>query len=495
MVCLGFVVALGSPLLADETDSAAIALRARDHWAYRKPQRPAVPIVQRSAWPRNPIDHFILDRLERDDLTPSPEADRATLVRRVSLDLTGLPPSLADIDAYHADELPGAYERVVDRLLASPAYGEHMARYWLDAARYADTNGYHVDAARSIWKYREWVIDAFNRNLPFDQFTIEQLAGDLLPDATRDQVIATGFHRNTMFNEEGGIDNEEFRTRAVVDRVGTTATVWLGTTLACCECHDHKYDPFTQQEFYQLYAFFNNVPERGGGTYTSRAPLVELTIPEQQQRLDKIRADLETVEGKIAAQEPEQVAALAAWEQEAADSAVPWTPLEPASYASAGGASLVSTGDQSVYVGGNKPATDVYTVTSVTDLTRITGIRLELLPDKKFPESGPGRHENGNAVLSELRLTHAPKSDPASARPVELRNPRADLSQDGWPVAAAVDDDAKASPSSRLRVGRIGRRYGRRDADVHTRSAVRRCGDDRALPVVGDLGRDADSDP
>ncbi len=246
------------------------------HWAYIAPVKPPVPAVNNTAWPRNDIDRFVLARLDKEGLSPSPEADRYTLLRRLSLDITGLPPTVEEADAFVADQRADALEWVLDRLFASPHYGEHRARYWLDLARYADSNGYHIDAPRSMWPYRDWVIRAYNKNMPFDQFTREQLAGDLLPDSTLEQRIATGFHRNTMLNEEGGIDPEEFRTKSVVDRVDATMTTWMGTTMACAQCHDHKYDPLTQKEFYEFYAFFNTVPEIGGGTFQSRAPLVEL---------------------------------------------------------------------------------------------------------------------------------------------------------------------------------------------------------------------------
>jgi hypothetical protein len=249
----------------------------QEHWAYIPPKRQPLPAVKARTWPRNGLDYFILARLEKEGLSPSPEAERATLIRRVTLDLTGLPPSPAEIDAFLADKSPGAYEKVVDRLLASPHYGERMARHWLDLARYADTNGYHIDNHREMWKWREWVLGAFNRNMPFDQFTIEQLAGDLLPGATLEQKIASGFNRNTMVNFEGGADPNEYHTKYVIDRVTTTATVWMGTTLACAECHDHKYDPFSQKEFYQFYAFFNNIPERGlDGQKTNPVPSIRV---------------------------------------------------------------------------------------------------------------------------------------------------------------------------------------------------------------------------
>ncbi|CAN5731294.1 DUF1553 domain-containing protein [soil metagenome] len=232
-------------------------LEAPTHWAYVPPERPALPTVGTVDWPSNPIDHFILARLESEGLAPAPEVDRARLIRRVSLDLTGLPPSIEEVDAFLADDRPDAYERLVDRLLASPHYGERWARPWLDLARHADSNGFQRDGFRDVWPYRDWVVNALNADLPFDRFTVEQIAGDLLPDASLDQKIATGFHRGPTVNVEAGVDQEENRVHGVVDRVNTTATVWLGSTLACAQCHDHKYDPFSTEEYYRLFAYFN----------------------------------------------------------------------------------------------------------------------------------------------------------------------------------------------------------------------------------------------
>jgi hypothetical protein len=278
----------GDPLTPDQiaTLKAWIEQGAKyeEHWAYVKPARPKLPEAKNKDWVRNGIDALVLARLEQDGLSPSPEADRATLIRRASLDLTGLPPSLADVDAFLADKTPDAYEKMIDKLLASPHYGEHQARYWLDLARYADTNGYEKDERRTIWPYRDWVINAFNRDLPFAQFTIEQIAGDLLPDPTTEQKIATSFHRNTMVNTEGGIDDEEFRVAAVVDRVNTTMEVWMGTTIACAQCHNHKFDPFSQKEFYQLFAFFNNTEDRGG----SNDPILKMPTPEEEAKLKSV---------------------------------------------------------------------------------------------------------------------------------------------------------------------------------------------------------------
>lgn len=259
---------------------------SKKHWAFQAPVRPPLPAVRQNAWPKNDIDRFILARLEKEGIRPAAEADRITLIRRVTLDLLGLPPAPADVEAALRDPSPDWYEKVVDRLLRSPHYGERMARHWLDAARYADSSGFTIDGPRSIWKYRDWVIDAFNRDMPFDQFAVEQLAGDLLPEASMAQKIATGFHRNTLRNEEGGIDLEQFRVESVVDRVNTTGTVFLGLTVGCCQCHDHKFDPISQREYYQLFAFFNNADE----------PTLELPTPEQARQRADVRSRLAGLE-------------------------------------------------------------------------------------------------------------------------------------------------------------------------------------------------------
>jgi hypothetical protein len=271
------------------------------HWSWIPPKRPPLPEVKNAAWTRNPIDHFVLARLEREGLSPSPEAGRTALIRRVTLDLTGLPPTPAEVDAFVNDRSPNAYEKVVDRLLASPRYGERMAARWLDVARYADTNGYQTDAERFMWRWRDWVIEAFNRNMPFDQFTVEQLAGDLLPNPTLDQRIATAFNRNHRGNGEGGIIPEEYAVEYVADRVETTSTVWLGLTVGCARCHSHKYDPLTQKEYYQLFAFFNNINDRGRYfKYGNTPPLVPAPTPGQQAMLAKAEAKLAAAEKKFA---------------------------------------------------------------------------------------------------------------------------------------------------------------------------------------------------
>lgn len=283
----------GAEAPADETAHQS-NLEKLDHWAFRKPVRPEIPSVKLADWPRNPIDRFILARLEKEGLTPSPEADRVTLLRRVTLDLIGLPPTPSEVESVLRDSSSAWYDRVVDRLLASPHYGERWGRHWLDQARYADSNGYSIDGPRSIWPYRDWVIAALNRDLPFDQFTIEQVAGDLLPEATLEQQIATGFHRNTSINQEGGIDIEQFRVESIVDRVNTTGAVWLGLTIGCSQCHDHKYDPISQREYYQLFAFFNNADE----------PNLELATPEQRRERERIRDRVAKLEQQQKAVDP-----------------------------------------------------------------------------------------------------------------------------------------------------------------------------------------------
>ncbi len=286
------------------------------HWAFIPPIRPAIPKTKQANWGQNEIDAFILARLEAEGLPPSPQASRETLIRRVSLDLTGLPPTLAELDAFLADDSPDAYEKVVDRLLDSERYGEHLARYWLDAARYADTNGFFVDSERSMWRWRNWVIEAFNNNMPFDQFTIEQLAGDLLPDATEEQLIATGFNRNHMTTRESGVIDEEYRVEYVVDRVKTTSTVWLGMSMGCARCHDHKYDPISQEEFYQLFAFFNSIKESGlKRTYGNSPPLLKIVSPEYSARLNKTRNEVEKAKSQFNQLRPELEAAQAKWEK------------------------------------------------------------------------------------------------------------------------------------------------------------------------------------
>ena len=399
----------------------------RRHWAFQPIQRPAPPTVHAPTWVRNPIDQFVLAKLEADQWSPAPEADRVTLIRRLSLDLTGLPPTIAAVDEYLADQRPDAYERLVDRLLASPHYGERWGRHWLDAARYADTNGYEKDLPRSIWPYRDWVINALNRDLPFDQFTIEQLAGDLLPNATREQKIATGFHRNTMVNEEGGIDPEEFRVASIMNRVETTGKVFLGLTINCVQCHAHKYDPISHQEYYQFYAFLNNDDE----------PMLEVVSPAQETRRQNLLQQVAALEDGLAAKDPQFKQRRAAWEKDMRDVVVPWQVLAPQAYFGAVGTKFEHLADHSLLATGSSPPVSTYSVTIPTKLEGITGFRLEALADPNLPRNGPGRSANGNFVLTTFEVD-AISPDGGHTNHVTFTNATADLSQSDFEVANAI---------------------------------------------------------
>lgn len=306
-LCIALSSLLATAPIAAQVDKPAGSTRRRprwrSHWSFTKLERPAPPEVKNASWPRSDLDRFVLARLEARGLAPSPPADRATLIRRVSLDLTGLPPSPEEVTAFENDRRPDAYERLVDELLRRPAYGEHWTRLWLDLARYADTKGYEKDLNRDIWAYRDWLIRAFNADMPFDTFTRDQLAGDLLPAPTRDQLIATAFHRNTLNNDEGGTDNEEFRVAAVKDRVDTTVQVWMGLSMGCAKCHDHKYDPITQREYYEFYAFFNQT--RDADTY-NEAPTIPTPTAAQREALKKLEAELGALREKLAGGAPEK---------------------------------------------------------------------------------------------------------------------------------------------------------------------------------------------
>ncbi len=285
------------------------------HWSFIPADRPKLPEADET-WCRNPIDRFVIKELEHEGLAPSPEADKTTLIRRVTLDLTGLPPTPEEVEAFLADESPDAYEKVVDRLLASPHHAERLAVPWLDLSRYADTHGYHIDSHRDMWRWRDWVIESLAENKPYDEFTVEQLAGDLLPNATMKQRLATGFNRNHMINYEGGAIPEEYLTQYIKDRVNTTSTVWLGLTMECAQCHDHKYDPFTMKDYYRLFAFFNNVPEKGlDGHHGNADPVIRAPLPDQKTRLEQVRTKLAAAEKTMADLEPELAAAMNAWTQ------------------------------------------------------------------------------------------------------------------------------------------------------------------------------------
>jgi hypothetical protein len=411
------------------------------HWAFVKPERPAVPNREHDTWSKTDIDRFVLARLTAEGLAPSPEADRATLCRRVHLDLVGLPPSPAELAAFLADSAPDAYERLVDRLLASPRYGERWARRWLDLARYADTNGFEKDRDRSIWPWRDWVIRALNDDLPFDEFTIRQLAGDMLPDATVDDIVATGFHRNTMINEEGGIDPLEYRYLAVVDRVGTTGAAWLGLTLACAQCHTHKFDPITHTDYFGVMAIFDNADEPEWTIPTPerfrRQADLERQISEAWQRLPE-RWPLPAESDALALD-----ASFAAWERDEMARAIDWRISPPAAVTSSLPLLDVRP-DGSVLASGDVTKSTVYEITLPPCDRETRSIRLEVLPDESLPAQGPGltwyEGPKGDFFLSEFevrsgdrRLEIAAASHSQAGRPSSSRT--------GSSAAAAIDGE------------------------------------------------------
>lgn len=382
-----------------------------EHWAFVPPEKPPAPEVSEASWPRDDIDRFVVARLEKEGLKPSPEADKYALVRRVYLDLIGLPPTPAEADAFVSDQDPQAYEKLVDRLLASPHYGERWARDWLDLARYSDTNGYEKDRPRSIWPYRDWVIRAINEDMPFDQFTIEQIAGDMLPDATQSQKIATGFHRNTMLNEEGGIDPLEYRFYAMVDRVATTGTVWLGLTVGCAQCHTHKYDPITHTDYYSFMALLNNADE----------PDLRIQSTDMVKRREELTAQIEKLTAELAGQFPpaegegdeaeRRQANLktkrAEWLAAARKEAAPWQPLS-ATKLESNLPKLESLPDHSILSSGDITKRDVFTLTYGIEASQLplTALRLEVMADPRLPAGGPGRAyyegREGDFFLSEM---------------------------------------------------------------------------------------------
>ncbi|MDB6057626.1 MAG: hypothetical protein JWO95_1470 [Verrucomicrobiales bacterium] len=428
IVALG--LAFASSCFAGESKTSPLTSpAARNHWSFKAPVRPALPTVKNKKWVRNAIDRFVLARLEQEKLAPSPEADRVTLIRRLHLDITGLPPSLKEVDDFVAERSPDAYQKAVERLLASPHYGERWGRHWLDVARYADSNGFEKDLPRSIWPYRDYVINAFNRDLPFDQFAMEQLAGDMLPNATLEQKVATGFLRNSMVNEEGGVDPEQFRIEGIIDRMDALGKSFLGLTVNCCQCHNHKYDPLAQKDYYQLFAFLNNDDE----------PEMEVPSAAEQSQRDAILKKIAQVEHEMAAKYPDTEQRMDAWEKQMREVAGDWEVLDPEKYFGAVGTKFVKLKDKSLLAAASNPPISEYTITARTHLTNITGFRLEALRDPNLPGYGPGRAPNGNFVLSEFRVDASPVSDAAKTNRVVLQHATADFSQAGFPVTAALD--------------------------------------------------------
>jgi len=412
------------------------------HWAYGPPRRPAIPGVADRSWPRNAVDAFVLARLEHEGLSPSPPADPATLLRRVYLDLIGIPPTVDEVRAFVADPSPRAYEATVDRLLASPRFGEHWAREWLDAARYADSNGYKSDSLRTVWPYRDWVVRAINDDMPYDRFTVEQLAGDLVPSPTPDQILATGFLRNSPLSLEAGVDFEEARIEQVRDRLNTIATAWLGTTIECAQCHDHKYDPISIEEYHRLFAYLNSSPlevvKAGVFNQLGGPTLAVEPAPEVKRRRDELEAQLVAARQKFDATIPpphevrrwiEQMAAL--YEDSAG-----WQRAHVERFSTSSDEPYRVLPDGSVLLVGAGPYEATYTVEISTDLPTVTGIRLELLSDPSLPDGGPGRGAGVEQpfVLSEIRVF-----DLGTLRALGADTPSANSETSATPVHAAID--------------------------------------------------------
>ena len=424
------------------------------HWAFQTPTKSAVPAIPAGG---NEIDGFLQSNLLAKGLNPNGEAPKTTLLRRAALDLTGLPPSDADLQAFLADTSADAWSKALDRLLASPHYGENMAMQWLDFARYADSNGFQSDTQRTMWPYRDWVIKAFNENKPFDVFTIEQLAGDLLPQTTRDQIVATAFHRNHRLNGEGGRIVEEWFAENIIDRIETTGSTWMALTMNCCRCHDHKYDPITQKEFYQLFAYFNSIDESGvlgefGGTGTSRRggntpPVLPLPTAEQQKQIDATAAALAAAEAALQGTPASQPELFTKWlDQQRANFAKEgssWQPLLSEKVSSTEASTFKHQEDGSWLVSGKAPVKETYTVEAALSAGLLTALRLDVQPDASLPNQSLGRAYNGNFVLSgfEVRMVTA---DGQSTK-LPLLKAEADFDQPGWSIAklAPAADMAK----------------------------------------------------
>ena len=439
----------------------------RQHWSFVPPRRPQTPVVKNEAWVRNPIDRFILARLESEGLESAAAADLVTLCRRVYLDLTGLPPTPEEVEAFlqssksasreaspssregesgRGGEGEKAFLALVNKLLDSPHYGERMALEWLDAARYADTHGYHIDSHRDMWPWRDWVIAAYNTNMPFDRFTVEQMAGDLLPQPSRDQLVASGFNRNHMINFEGGAIPAEYLNAYIVDRVNTTGTVWMGMSIGCAQCHDHKYDPISQRDFYQLYAFFHNVPENGlDGRKGNASPLIKLPSVAEQKQLDDLAAQIKTVQQQLTGANAKLDEAQQAWETSAAaETSITWQTLVPALLRSRDDeTTLTKLDDGSIRASGKNPPIDTYLVAAPSELAKITAVRLEVLPDETLPHKGLGRSTNGNFVLTTIKVQHDTPEEPGKDWPVKIRAASATFSQKDFPIEGAFDGDAR----------------------------------------------------
>jgi mono/diheme cytochrome c family protein len=411
--------------------------RQSDHWAFQPIVRPTLPSPKTKHLAKNPIDLFVLAKLHDLGLEPSPRADRNTLIRRLYLDLLGIGPTIEQINKFVGNDNPAAYEELVDEILASPRYGERWGRHWLDLARYADSNGFTVDGSREIWKYREWVIHALNQDMPFDQFTTEQMAGDLLPDPSTEQLIATGFHRNTLINQEGGTSDEQFRVEAVVDRVNTTSGVYLGLTVGCAQCHQHKFDPISQRDFYELYAIFNNCEDNNDAA--GSGPIINVPSQRQIELGKSLQTQLITAETPLAKHDKQFAESFSEWKENLAKAdAVNWNTLQPVLWTTANGALLNIVNENQLLVDFSIPANDTFTVHYSSSPQRITAIRLEPKTHSNLPLGGPGRASNGNFVLSEFKAYLTTAEGTRTELPIARAI--ADHSQDGFPIYHTIDN-------------------------------------------------------
>ena len=417
---------------ADRPETAdAKPVVVNKHWGFIAPERPLLPQVLHSRWTKNPIDSFVLARLEKEGLAPSRPADRVTLLRRLSLDLIGLPPAPEDVDAFVADKSDNAYVKQVDRLLRSPHYGERWGRVWLDAARYADSNGYEKDMPREVWLYRDWVINALNRDMPYNEFIIDQIAGDMLPHATQDEIVATGFLRNSMINEEGGIDPEQFRMEAMFDRMDAIGKGILGLTIQCAQCHNHKFDPLKQEEYYRMFAFLNNSSEGSVAVYTPR---------QQMQRAEIFRRTRE-IEASLQQRNADWQDRIANWEDQMNQGGPEWTVVRPiVDEISTSGQRYLPMKDGSFLAQGDPPAKHRVKMTVRTDLQNITAFRLELLTDPNLPLGGPGRARNGTCALTEFAVETAPAEAPDKIAKVKFAKATADVNPPETPLESFFDE-------------------------------------------------------
>ena len=411
-------------------ESSKTARDPKDHWGFKKPAKPTEPITKNNSWARNPIDKFVLERLEKEGLKPSVEADKPTLLRRVSLDLIGLPPTPQEIDEFVKDAAPDAYEKVVDRLLKSPHYGERWGQHWLDAARYADSDGYEKDKPRFIWFYRDWVINSLNNDLPYNQFLIDQIAGDLLPNSTQDQKVATGFLRNSLINEEGGVDPEQFRMEAMFDRVDAIGKSMLGLTIQCAQCHNHKFDPISQEDYYKVFACLNNDDEPNAIVYT----------PEERMKIATMHTRIKEIEAGLKHTSPDWPEKLTAWET--ARKAQPDWKVVTGTFIddSTGGQKYKLMPDGSFYACGYAPTKHTGIVPTTTEMTKIAAFRIELLNDGNLPGSGPGRSFKGTCALTEFNVEAAPIDDPSKKQKVKFVQASSDYDQPDADLESNFDD-------------------------------------------------------